>query len=576
MLNVLSGGGETAQTAEPQKLIIVLSSQEPGIPDVATLIKGIREGLVDSRPTQFNIFVEHLDKPAAIGADDGTLRRLFSQKYASRDPDLIIALGADALEFAARSRSKLWTNIPIVFTGEPRMIKRYGTAANITGVAGAMETDRTLNTLLNLFPATKRIALINGSSPAEVDKKAEFLRDLSTYGDLLELVDLSGQPLETVKARLDTLADDTVAYFLSFRTDGTGRSFLAPEVLDVLAPTARRPIFGTSGTYFGHGIVGGWLIDFGQLGREVATQAIRVLDGEPASSIPVERSSSIRPMFDWRKLVEWRLGEDRLPAGSIVLFKQPTFWAQYRGWIMTALTALMLQALLITFLLMERTGRRRAEAKARQLSSEIIVATEAERTRIAQELHDDVSQRLALLSIEIDQFGGRPDVVGTGMAPHIKGLSGKTKDIADDIYNIAKELHPATLKLLGLVPAVRSFCTELEARHGLGIDVYEDGELSEIPEAVATGLYRVVQEALQNAMKHSGANSVSVSFVNKIHYIGVTIADNGCGIGPSADNTGTGLFSMRERLRLLGGTCDLRSDPQTGTLVEARVPWSLK
>ena len=77
-------------------------------------------------------------------------------------------------------------------------------------------------------------------------------------------------------------------------------------------------------------------------------------------------------------------------------------------------------------------------------------------------------------------------------------------------------------------------------------------------------------------MKHSGANSVSVSFVNKIHYIGVTIADNGCGIGPSADNTGTGLFSMRERLRLLGGTCDLRSDPQTGTLVEARVPWSLK
>jgi signal transduction histidine kinase len=560
------------QPARDQKLILVLSTHEPGIPSVATLIKGIREGLADLQPGQPAIAVEQIDRSGPTGADDTTLQNVFAQKFRGRDPDLIIALGNDAIDFAVRSRAKMWRKVPVIYSDEARLVIQRSPALNITGVAAAMETDRTLYTALQLFPATKRIALISGSSSLEVALKEEFLKTISSFEGRLELIDMSGEPFERLRERLAALPDDAIAYFLSLRTDGTDRSFVSSDALEILSDVSRRPIFGTSSTYLGRGILGGWLIDHGQLGREVAVQAARVLGGEPTAQIPVERSSSIRPMFDWRKLQRWGVKEERLPAGSIVLFAQPSLWQQYRGWIMTALSILLLQAALITLLLLERGRRRMAEAKALRLSGEVIRATENERGRIARELHDDVSQRLALLSIEIDQFAAKPKLAEAGVVPEVKALSSKTQGIADDIYKLAKELHPTTLKLLGLAPAARSFCAELEQRHGLRISVHDKGNLRELPEPVATSLYRVVQEALQNTIKHSGATDASVAFEGDEKGVSVTIADNGTGIAAGARSNGTGLDGMRERLRLVGGTLEVTSGPEIGTTIEAHVP----
>ena len=444
--------------------------------------------------------------------------------------------------------------------------------ARVTGVVEALEMDRTLNNALQLFPQTRRIVAINGASVLERTLQADFTRTVQMLGRDLVVESLSGQSFEQVAERLATLGDDSVAYFLSFHSDNSDRSFVPAEVLQSLAPLSRRPIFGNGAGYLGAGILGGWLIDFGQLGREVSAQALRVLGGEPVSSIPIELSSSIRPMYDWRQMQRWGVTDDRLPAGSIVQFERLSLWKQHRNLILSALTALLLQAALIATLLWERGRRRHAEARALTLSGQVIQATETERSRIARELHDDISQRLALLSIEIDQFAGSTKAKAGGVTPDAKTFSTKTKAIADDIHQLAKELHPTTLKMLGLSSAVRAFCAELEARHDISIALHETISLRDLPEMTAINLYRVVQEALQNVVKHSGAREASVTFARDGETMCVRIEDTGCGFDPGHARLGIGLDGMRERLRLVGGTLKIDSKPGAGTRIEARIP----
>ena len=554
------------------KLVVVVSTQEPGTPAAATLIKGLREGLGTDTDLKIDIVVEHLDRFAPSLATDQTLSAMFAQKYQGRTPDLVVTLGTAAVEFATRIRARMWARAPIVFTDGAYILDKTPALKNATGVVEALETDRTLNNILQLFPGTRRIVAINGASVLERAIQTEFERTVQSLGRGLEVVSLSGLSFEQVAERLAGLGDDSIAYFLSFHSDNSDRGFVPAEVLQALAPLSRRPIFGNGAGYLGAGILGGWLIDYGQLGREVSAQALRILGGEPIGSIPIERSASIRPMFDWRQMQRWGIADDRLPAGSIVLYERPSLWKQYRNLILTALTALLLQATLIATLLLERGRRRTAEARSLALSGQVIQATETERSRIARELHDDISQRLALLSIEIDQFSGGAKAKAAGVTPDVKTFSSKTKEIADDIHQLAKELHPTTLKMLGLASAVRAFCAEMEARHDISISLRETAGLRGLPEATAISLYRVVQEALQNVVKHSGASEASITFSESFGHMAVRIADNGGGFDPGLARHGIGLDGMRERLRLIGGTLKIDSKPGGGTRIEARIP----
>ena len=569
-----SAAAQKSDGAVPLKnrLVVVVSTQEPGMSASATLIKGLREGLATDPTFAIEFVVEHLDRYSPASGNDPALNEMFAQKYKGRTPDLVVALGSPAIDFANRIRTRIWPRTPIVFADAANILGKTPALKNVTGVVEALEVDRTINNALQLFPQTRRIVAINGASVLERTLQAEFTRTIQMLGRDLVIESLSGQSFEQVAERLSALGDDGVAYFLSFHSDNSGRSFVPAEVLQALAPVSRRPIFGNGAGFLGAGILGGWLIDYGQLGREVSAQALRVLSGEPVSAIPIELSSSIRPMFDWRQMQRWGVTDDRLPAGSIVQFERLSLWKQHRNLILAALTAMLLQATLIATLLWERGRRLSAEARALTLSGQVIQATETERSRIARELHDDISQRLALLSIELDQFSASAKAKAGGVTPDAKAFSSKTKAIADDIHQLAKELHPTTLKMLGLSTAVRTFCAALEARHEISISLNDNSNLGELPETTAINLYRVVQEALQNVVKHSGAREASVTFARDDRSMSVRIEDRGVGFDPGHARHGIGLDGMRERLRLLGGTLKIDSKPGMGTRIEARIP----
>ena len=220
--------------------------------------------------------------------------------------------------------------------------------------------------------------------------------------------------------------------------------------------------------------------------------------------------------------------------------------------------------------------RERAALEIRDLAGRLISAQEDERRRIARELHDDFSQSLALLSVEMDLFGAATPAVEPEAAHKLSGMAARVKDLSSEVHRMAHQLHPAKLDQLGLVPAARGFCRELSEKTGLRID-FEAGAFSRrVPDALALCLFRVLQESLHNVVRHSGAQSAQVVLREDPNRLRLTATDSGRGFdGERAQREGgLGLSSMRERVRLLHGALQVSSSPGQGTRIELSLPWS--
>jgi len=218
------------------------------------------------------------------------------------------------------------------------------------------------------------------------------------------------------------------------------------------------------------------------------------------------------------------------------------------------------------------TERKTAEEAGRDVSRRLILAQEEERARLARELHDDVTQRLARLAIDAARAEqGRPDAPpGETMRQVREGLV----HLSEDVHALSYRLHPSILEDLGLAEALRVECDRF---HGVA-SIPARLELREVPEKVPPGvaicLYRVAQEALRNVNRHARARSVEVSLRGLDGGLQLAVRDDGAGFDPSADREkrSLGHASMRERIHLLQGEIDIESAPGQGTTIVAWVP----
>lgn len=229
------------------------------------------------------------------------------------------------------------------------------------------------------------------------------------------------------------------------------------------------------------------------------------------------------------------------------------------------------------------TQRKQAEAQLRQheaqlvdLTTKLLRAQDQERQRIARELHDDMTQRLAVLAVEIGSLA-RMDSPNTPPQVHIEHLRKTAAQLAEDTHNFAYRLHPTLLEHLGLEAAIRDQVDDFIRRTGLKVQYMQRRVPQSLPLNVATCLYRVTQESLQNVLKHAEASEVLVRLLGTATGVGVYIRDNGKGFiqepaGPAS--RGLGLISMEERVRLFNGTFRIRTCIGKGTEIHAWVPCS--
>jgi PAS domain S-box-containing protein len=220
------------------------------------------------------------------------------------------------------------------------------------------------------------------------------------------------------------------------------------------------------------------------------------------------------------------------------------------------------------------TERKLAEEALNSISGRLIEAQEQERARIARELHDDFSQRIALLAIELDMLKRDiPDLNGDTLN-RMEDLREHAVEMGSDIQALSHELHSSALDHLGIVVAMRGFCQEFGQKQKLKIDFKSTDLPSPVSPDVALCLYRVLQEALHNAAKHSRASKFNVQFLGMPGEIRLTVSDDGVGFDVEAVNKGRGLglISMRERVKLVKGTFSIVSKLNDGTEIDVRIP----
>jgi PAS domain S-box-containing protein len=216
------------------------------------------------------------------------------------------------------------------------------------------------------------------------------------------------------------------------------------------------------------------------------------------------------------------------------------------------------------------TERKLAEASLADVSRKLLDAQEEERNRIGRELHDDISQRLAMLAVELEQLQDNPSD-----RSRVQELRKQTTEISNDVQALSHELHSSKLEYLGAIGGMKSWCKEFGERKGLQIEFKSTEAKISLPPEVGLCLFRVLQEALHNAAKHSGVRRIEVQLREDSGEIHLVVSDLGTGFDweTAMQGRGLGLTSMQERVRLVNGMIEIQSKPMGGTTVHVRVPF---
>jgi signal transduction histidine kinase len=501
-------------------------------------------------------------------------------KYRGQHFDLVIALHETVLGFLATARQELFPETPIVFfTAAPLPLR----LANTAGVVAVPDFASTVAFASTLQPAIRRVYVVSGTDPADRAFEKRARAQLRGFEPRLTITYLSGMRTADLLTRLSSLPNDSIVYYLLVNRDGGGGSFHPLEYLEDIAPVANVPMYSWVDSTIGKGIVGGSLKSQSKQIEAVAEVAIRVLRGEPADSVPMKSPNLQVNQIDWRQMRRWGISESRLPPGTLVVFKDPGVWERFKVYLIVALVLVLAQTTLVIGLLFQRGRRRQAEEQVRRSQAELqasydrietlggrlLHAQETERARLAGELHDDICQQLALLATDLE-------LMRRAAAPDRRRLTVEARDrtqtIARSVHDLSYRLYPAKLTLIGLVPALQSLQREME-RSVIVMNFVHRRVPRTLPADVTLCVFRVVQEALQNAIKYSGAREVSLSVEGVRDELVVTIVDDGVGFDVGAAwGNGLGLVSMKERVTAVNGKFVIHSEPGAGTRLCMAVP----
>lgn len=526
---------------------------------------------LEERPVAF--FDTGLDTGRRIGADEEAIFAAYLKaRFAEPLPDLVATVGAAAARFMLQHRDAVFPGVPMVVMGiDARLAPSQRLRSGDALVATSLDPRMAFANIVQVLPATRKVVMVLGNSPLEHYWRKVFEQAGKSLSDRVQFEFYDGLSMAEMLQRIGELPPDSAVLYGLLVVDGAGIPHERLEALAELRRVAKVPIFSLFGNELGRGVVGGPYLSEAKVGNEAARLALRIMAGDHRDD-PVSVSIGMEtPVFDGRELARWRIDESLLPPGSEVRFRPPTVWEAHRAEIVAVAAVIVAQVLLIVALLVQRARRRRAEQEARTLGGRLMTAYEDEGRRIARELHDDVTQRLASLSMEVAALKqqARPDTREAAET----SIGGALSRLGRDVHALAYRLHPTVIDDLGLEAALRVECDRLARRSGIDVELDADA-IGELPGEAALGLLRVAQEALRNVERHARATRVRVVLKRAGCGVELRVGDDGCGFDPAAERerASLGLASMRERMALLRGRLDVRSRPGAGTDVVATVP----
>ena len=583
MLVLLLANSE-ALTGEPsaeEKRVLILYSHQANSPIIDDWDRGIRRGLESRQSVDIKIDIEYLDLGREGDPEfQNKLVDILQHKYADVKFDLVIPVYVEALEFTLKER-RLFENAPIVFCSVPSKVAQSTKGMEaITGVVFQLDFAETIEFAQTVFPSASRLVVLSGTSEKQKVLEVWARSKLRPLEDSLEIEYVSGLPLPQLCRKLRDVRTDSIVLLLSYDNRDDGSDHLTVEALQSIVEGCRVPIFGLYDTLIGHGVIGGKMVPIEDQGELAGQMAVRILNGESAENISIEGLKGNRFIFDDRELKHWNVSDRMLPAGATLRFQQLSIWEQYQTLILAVLGTIVVQTLVIGFMIVNRSRRLRAEqslresrSQARDLAGNLLSAQESERKRIARELHDDLTQRLAASAIEVGKLA-RQQEIPNEVQDVLTRIKDDLADSSEKVHRLSRQIHSSILNDMGLEEALRNECDRLAERNEIPVS-YQIGELPEsISNDVALCLFRIGQESLWNIAKHAHASRAEVELTSDEESIYLAVRDWGDGFDTSSihQNGGLGLASMRERARLVGGELRIDSRPSKGTLVEVTIP----
>lgn len=447
-------------------------------------------------PVIFDEIDLHADRQDA--EDSEVVIALLNARFAKQPPDVIVAVGPPASQFCVAHRDALFPSVPRILAGEERTLRALPVEPSDAIVISRVDLHEMIEGALRVRPDTQHVAVVLGAATLDRFWAAALRRELDGYADRLQVTWLDGQPFDDVLQTLANLPAHSIVLYSALTVDGRGVVFEGQDALTHLRSVTSAPVFGVLEDEFGKGIVGGVLVGESRASPILADTALRMLsgDGSYPRSVLIPATP---PTYDWRELEHWGIAESVLPAGSIVNFRPPSLWQAHRKTILVIVAVIAIQTVLIVLLLVQRLMRRRAEAEVRSMSGRLISAHEDERRRLAGELHDDFSQRLARLAIDASQLGSH---AGTD-ADTARTMRDELIRISEDVHDLSYRLHPSIVDDLGLIAALRAECSRTARSSDLDVDVRVGDVPDRIAPEVALCLFRVAQESLRNVVRHA-------------------------------------------------------------------------
>jgi PAS domain S-box-containing protein len=352
--------GVVTASAEESRRVLVFYELGRSSAAVDIVDREIRDVLEKQTTYHIDLYVEYMetnlfDDPVS----QQKIREWYLDKYRDHKPDVIVAAGVTPIRFMMDEHERNFPGVPIVICGStqdwthpPNFDPRF------TGTHVNFDPAKTLDVALRLQPSTEQVIVVNGASSFDKALEALARKGLHSYEDKLRFTYLSGLPMGSLLSRLEQTPAHTIILYGTVYQDGTGARYVpATQSLPLVVGAAKAPVFVMADVLVGQGSVGGDVGSFAAQGRIAGEDVMKILGGAKPQDIPIVAGPNVY-LFDWRALKRWGFNERDLPAGSIVLNRQPTLMEAYGRYVFGGLVLLFAQLLLILQLLRQRAKER--------------------------------------------------------------------------------------------------------------------------------------------------------------------------------------------------------------------------
>lgn len=373
VLFAFPGAAQDVARADGPKRVLLIQSFGANFEPYRTAAASFRTALALESRTPVEFYEVSLESARfSEGKIDRSISDYIGALLSTRPPDLVVPIASPALRFCVRQRADLFPDVPMLaFATEQRHLQNLDLGSNAVSVGFRVDLPGFVDDILRLLPATRNVYVVLGDAPLERYWAEETHRLWDGYAEGVTFTWLNDLVFADMVKRVAQLPHQSVIIFISLDIDAAGVPYEQQTALTMLHDAANAPIFGVFAHDLGRGIVGGRLVRLDEISVEAARAAVRLLNGDPASSIPARVIPQGVPVFDWRELQRWHIGADRLPPESEIRYRQPGVWEAYRWWIVGAAGFILIQGALIVLLLASAARLRSAQHKLHQLRQEL-------------------------------------------------------------------------------------------------------------------------------------------------------------------------------------------------------------